>query len=307
MAPLIYLHHYPASLFSEKIRALLGYLGLAWRSVEISSTMPRPLLMPLTGGYRKTPTLQIGANVYCDTAVIAAGLARHTGDETLFAAGFNAHRVAEWADSTLFRTTVAMNFRPEAVGAFMSALSAAEIAAFQADRAELAGDAPMVSVPPDAAIDAFNAYLAQLEASIEAPFLFGQSPSIADFSVYHCLWFIAQNPVNAPLLEPFAGVRAWMGRMAGFGHGQVQEASAEEALAHAEALTPISPDYESVALSGAEVGDSVLVTPTDYGKVPVAGTLIAASHLELVLERETPEAKRLMTHFPNIGFQVTRQ
>ena len=58
----VYLHHYPASPFSEKIRLLLGYLNVSWYSVEISSIMPRPLLMPLTGGYRKTPTLQIGAN-----------------------------------------------------------------------------------------------------------------------------------------------------------------------------------------------------------------------------------------------------
>lgn len=262
--------------------------------------------MPLTGGYRKTPTLQIGANVYCDTAVIATALARHTRDETLFAPGFNAHRVAEWADSTLFRTTVAMNFRPEAIGAFMDRLSAEEIAAFQADRAELAGDTPMVSVPPEAAISAFKAYLTQLEASLEAPFLFGAAPSIADFSVYHCLWFIAQNPINATFIEPYPGVASWMSRIAAFGHGQVQEASAEEALEHAREQEPILPGFESAPPSGVAIGDSVLVTPTDYGKVPVAGTLVAASSTELVLERDTPEVKRLMTHFPNIGFHISR-
>ena len=307
MNRLIYLHHYPASLFSEKIRGMLGYLGLSWRSVEISSIMPRPLLMPLTGGYRKTPTLQIGANVHCDTAVIAAALARHTGDETLFAPGFTAHRVAEWADSTLFRTTVAMNFRPEAIGAFMGQLSAEEVAAFQADRAELAGDAPMVSMPPDAAISAFSAYLTQLETSLAQPFLFGAAPSIGDFSVYHCLWFIDQNPVNAALIEPFQNVRSWMKRIAAFGHGEVEAASAEEALAHANELDPVLPELQSLALPGADIGDNVLVAPTDYGRVPVAGTLIAASSMELVLERKAPEVNRVMTHFPNIGFDVTRQ
>lgn len=302
----IYLHHYPASLFSEKVRVVLGYLGLSWRSVEISSIMPRPLLMPLTGGYRKTPTLQIGSNVHCDTAVIAAALARHTGDETLFAPGFTAQRVAEWADSTLFRTTVAMNFRPEAIGGFMGQLSPEEVAAFQADRAELAGDAPTISVPPEAAIDAFTAYLAQLEASLTAPFLFGEAPSIADFSVYHCLWFVDQNPVNAEFIAPYAGVRSWMDRLAGFGHGTVETASAEEALAHADEVDPVLPDLPGADLAGAAIGERVVVTPTDYGKVPVAGTLVAASSNELVLERETPEVQRLMTHFPNIGFHIAR-
>ena len=67
----IYLHHYPASTFSEKIRALFGYLDLEWHSVETSVIMPRPLLMPLSGGYRRIPVAQIGADVYCDTKIIA--------------------------------------------------------------------------------------------------------------------------------------------------------------------------------------------------------------------------------------------
>src|SRR5689334_19212590 len=31
---------------------------------------PRPELMPMTGGYRRTPVLQIGADIYCDTQLI---------------------------------------------------------------------------------------------------------------------------------------------------------------------------------------------------------------------------------------------
>ena len=108
---MIFLHHYPASLFSEKIRLLLGHYDLAWQSVEISSIMPRPLLMPLSGGYRRTPVLQIGANIYADTKVISAALARHVGDDELYSGGFLAHRTADWADSQLFRVVVALNFR----------------------------------------------------------------------------------------------------------------------------------------------------------------------------------------------------
>jgi glutathione S-transferase len=301
----IYLHHYPASLFSEKIRLMLGYLGVPWRSVEITSIMPRPLLMPLTGGYRKTPTLQIGANVYCDTAVITAGLARHTGNRSLYAPGFVAERVAEWADSTLFRTTVALNFRPEAIGAFMSQLSAAEVAAFQADRAELTGDAPIVSVPAEAAINAFNAYLAVLDQSLTREFLFSDEPSVADFAVYHCLWFVAQNSVNATLLEPHGRVADWMARMAAFGHGDVRAATAEDALAHAYESTPVVPELSQLILHGVAIGSDVSVTPTDYGKVPVTGRLVAASPTEIVVARSDVQAGEVMTHFPTIGFQVS--
>ena len=57
----IILHHYDGSPYSEKIRLLLGMKGLAWRSVQIPVIMPKPDLMPLTGGYRRTPVMQIGA------------------------------------------------------------------------------------------------------------------------------------------------------------------------------------------------------------------------------------------------------
>lgn len=308
MEPNIYLHHYPASPFSEKIRLMLGYLGVAWQSVEISSIMPRPLLMPLTGGYRKTPTLQIGANIHCDTAAITAALVRHTGNSSLYAPGFAAQRVAEWADTTLFRVTVALNFRPEAIAGLMSQLSAEEVAAFQADRAKLVGDAPLLSLPPADAMAALDSYLGQLDRSLTAPFVFGDAPSIADFSIYHCLWFI-DNPANGQFIDPYPNVRDWLSRLAGFGHGSVSEASAADALAHAKASEPVLAgeltDVAPLRLPGVALGDVVTVTPTDYGQIPVAGRLVAATAAELVLERDDPDAGCLLTHFPSIGFSIS--
>ena len=68
----IILHHYPLSPYSEKIRLALGLKGV---SVEISRNpvwTPRPKLTPMTGGYRRTPILQVGAEFYCDTLHICA-------------------------------------------------------------------------------------------------------------------------------------------------------------------------------------------------------------------------------------------
>ena len=66
----IILHHYETSPYSEKVRLGLGLKGLAWASVEIPIIMPKPDLTALTGGYRKTPVLQIGADIYCDSQLI---------------------------------------------------------------------------------------------------------------------------------------------------------------------------------------------------------------------------------------------
>ncbi|MDP1567767.1 MAG: glutathione S-transferase N-terminal domain-containing protein, partial [Polaromonas sp.] len=70
MADLI-LHHYPSSPFSEKVRLILAYKQLPWKSVVIPAIMPKPDVLALTGGYRKTPFLQVGADIYCDSALIA--------------------------------------------------------------------------------------------------------------------------------------------------------------------------------------------------------------------------------------------
>lgn len=308
---MIFLHHYDASLFSEKVRVMLGYLELPWQSVTISSVMPRPLLMPLTGGYRRTPVLQIDANVYCDTAIIARALARHAGDATLFAAGFAANRVAEWADSQLFRVAVALNFRPEAIGPMMQSLSDTQIVAFQKDRAELSKGGSIVTYDAAAAFAFLSAYLDDLEATLqraETTFLFGDAPTVADFAVYHCLWFLRNNSVNRALLEQHSSTLGWYARIEAFGHGTRTLATGEAALAAATAAQPVLPTLAGAArfaeLLGLSLGKEVAVTPVDYGRIPVRGRLVAANSDELVIERETPETGRIFTHFPTAGFEI---
>ncbi len=300
----IYLHHYPASLFSEKVRLLLGYLGASWKSVEIPSIMPRPLLMPLSGGYRKTPVLQIDANVFCDTRVIARALARQFGNSELYAHGFTADRVADWADTELFRITVALNFAPAAVGAMMERLPPEDVAAFQKDRAELAAGASIVSYTPEAAGGYLRQALSELEASVPEGFLFGAKPSIADFSVYHCLWFLENNPVNASRLDRYGNVRGWMSRMAGFGHGRVEESTGEAALGAARKTEPALPVLDNELPDGFSLGQEVTVTPVDYGRIPVRGRLVAWSADEVVIARDTDETGPVMVHFPSAGFEV---
>ena len=72
----IILHHYDTSPYAEKVRTGLGLKGLAWASVELPVIMPKPNLTTLTGGYRKTPVLQIGADIYCDSQLIMRELER---------------------------------------------------------------------------------------------------------------------------------------------------------------------------------------------------------------------------------------
>ena len=111
----IFLHHYPSSPFSEKIRLILGHKKLAWKSVIVPSIMPKPDVIALTGGYRKTPFLQIGSDVYCDTALISDVLEHLAPSPTLYPPAHKgmARTLAQWADDRLFWTAMAYNFSPK--------------------------------------------------------------------------------------------------------------------------------------------------------------------------------------------------
>ena len=103
MDPIV-LHHYPTSTFSERVRLAFGLKQLAWRSVAIPPAMPKPDLLPLTGGYRRTPVMQIGANIYCDTQLILRKIESLHPEPSLYPDGSEGIvlALAWWADKTIF-------------------------------------------------------------------------------------------------------------------------------------------------------------------------------------------------------------
>ena len=111
----IILHHYPESPFAEKIRLILGFKRLAYRSVLIPMMLPKPDVIALTGGYRRTPILQIGSDVYCDTALIAQVLEQIRPEPTLYPAMHAATAIvlAAWADQHWFAAGVGFAMQPE--------------------------------------------------------------------------------------------------------------------------------------------------------------------------------------------------
>src|SRR2546423_8534574 len=107
----IILHHYETSPYSEKVRLGFGLKGLAWQSVEIPAIMPKPDLTALTGGYRKTPVLQIGADIYCDSQLIMRELERRYPTPSFYPVGRGAaDALAWWAEKTTFSPAVSIVF-----------------------------------------------------------------------------------------------------------------------------------------------------------------------------------------------------
>ena len=78
------LHHYGTSPFSEKVRLVLGMKRLEWRSVTVPRMLPKPDVVALTGGYRRTPFLQIGADIYCDSLLMCRVIDRLAPEPPLY-------------------------------------------------------------------------------------------------------------------------------------------------------------------------------------------------------------------------------
>ena len=304
------LHHYPSSPFSEKIRLIFGLKKLAWRSVLIPTIMPKPDVIALTGGYRKTPFMQIGADIYCDTALIARVLEAQQPSPTLYpAAAPLAVPFASWADATLFWAAVTWTLQPAGAAALFNNPAPEVMKAFGADRAAFGGTMRRLTLADATA--QLKGYLAALQGQLSqgGPYLFGAEISIADFSVAHALWFIRRGGPVAEILAPHAALTAWLDRVLAIGHATSERLSSEEAISLAAACARDG-RYAAVGVApglGFEAGQPVTVMAIDYGSDPVAGALVGLSTDEVVLRREDERAGVVQVHFPRIGFQIKKE
>jgi glutathione S-transferase len=298
------LHHYPMSPFAEKVRLMLGYKKLPWRSVIIPPVMPKPDVVALTGGYRKTPILQVGADIYCDTALIARVLEARQPSPTLYpAAAPLAVPLAQWADSALFAVAVSWAMQPAGAAVILGAQPPEVLQAFAADRAAMRAHAPRPSLADATA--QLKQHLGQLQSQLQqgGPWLFGAQPSIADFSVGHCLWFIRLARPVAHLLDDFPAIGPWLDRLLALGHHQSTPLDSGEALAVAAAAGTHAPAAVAPGM-GFEAGQEATVAATDYGTDAVAGVLVGLDDRESVLRRSDARAGTVHVHFPRFGFQV---
>jgi glutathione S-transferase len=301
----VILHHYPQSPVSEKVRVVLGMKGLAWKSVEIPRLPPKPNLMPLTGGYRLTPVLQIGADVYCDTKCIIRELERCFPEPTLFPGG--AHGMAwgagQWTDGPLFQDVVSValvemspNMPPE----------------FLADRGPL-------YFGPNFSLDDIKARYGECLANVRAQFgwmddrlaardfMLGGEPGLPDALAYYLVWFLRDRMAKGEaFLAQFKNLMPWEQRIKAIGHGAPEEMSDLEALDIARRATPRTPQQadpgDPTALT---VGERITVEPSGGGP-QVSGRVHGVSADHVALMREDDRAGQICVHFPRIGYSVKR-
>lgn len=283
---------------------MLGYAGLDWFSVRTTEAPPRPELEPLTGGYRKIPVAQIGADIFCDTRVIAreigelthrpellsdelpddaTALIRRAEDELFFACGLSA-------------TSITLTLK------MFRMMSIAEFIHFIKDRTAMNKDATIPFPGMKQSRQQVQEHLETIESLLENSFLFGDHPNLADFSAYHGLWMIHVLGEKR-FIRRFPKTIAWIERMQRFGLGKGSALEATAALEIARAANPrmIPADHQQ----SQSIGRTVEISPADYAKDGTRGTLIGESASTWTLARSHKRAGTVHVHFPKQGYTLT--
>ena len=300
------LHHYDFSNFAEKARLMLGFKDLAWKSVEQPPILPKPDLAPLTGGYRRIPVLQDGADLWCDTRLIACELERRVPSPALFPTATRgaADAIAWWAEQQFMRP----------VALYVSGINADHMpAGLHEDRARLHGlPPPSIEAVRKAAIRNLHlvrpqiAWLAEMLQDGRS-YLLGDQPSIADFAAYHVVWFFKGRRIDCRQeLAPYPRLLAWRDRMAAIGHGRRSEINPAEALAVARNNEPAAPRASQPQDGDPRPGHRARVRPSDNARDWVEGEVSLIDQHEISLLRHDPAVGQVAVHFPRLGYDWRR-
>jgi glutathione S-transferase len=299
------LHHYWPSPFAHKIRLALGLLGISWKSVEIPRVPPKPLLTPLTAGYRRTPVLQNGADIYCDTQNIVRALTEITDNHRLLPAGIYAKILAftDWADGAVFNLAARV--------VLTSALDTAP-PEFIEDRGGLYFGPNWT---PEGLKSQLPGVILQLAAHLnsidqglnnKSGFL-SNDLSYADVTIAYLAWFIRGRWDQGPeFLRQFVNIE----RIEQEVHEAVREVyedlTAEDALeiaANSESRSPSGVTQQcSVIL---KQGMQVAIKPqAETSDPPVIGRLRYLDRVRVSVDHHAPEVGDVVVHLPVAGYQI---
>jgi glutathione S-transferase len=295
------LHAYDASPFTQRALRLLGLKDLDWSWVETPMMPPKDDLIALTGGYRGTPVLQVGSDIYIDSRMIALELERRYPEPTLFPAGDSGLALAliTWCDA-FFRT---------GLKTILGAAAHTWPEAFRKDRESVFPDIDFHAAAQglDHAKQQYEGHAALIDRQLADGrlFLSGARPGLVDAFVHPFVWMLRANlpDVATQMLAQYSNLPKWEKRVASIGEGRRTRISAADALSVARASDP---QTRSNSAPGVESGMRVRVSPDDTQRGSVEGELVIATANELAVRRVSDTTGPVVVHFPRIGYRVSR-
>lgn len=305
----IIFHNYPQSPVAEKVRVAFGIKGLHWYDVEIPRLPPKPLLTALTGGYRRTPVMQIGADIYCDSQCIIRELEKRYPSPTFMPTSDAGLMwcLSRWTDGALFDLSVKI-----VLGSAGDNLPAD----FAQDRGRL-----YLGENWAEGLRTANAQLPHLVSQLRAPlkwldellrdgraFMLGDAPAALDAQLYHVIWFVKGRWSDGPaMLAEFPNLVNWADKVEAIGHGTSDTFDAQAAIEIAFSTEPTTTsgvaDHDP---QGLKPGDAVTVHPdVNGGEQPVEGIVRFADAETISIDRTADDVGTVCVHFPRAGYRVT--
>jgi glutathione S-transferase len=290
------LHQYEISPFSEKVRVVLGAKGLAWHACNQPVIMPKPEMVQLTGGYRRIPVLQVGADLWFDSLYIIEALDRRFPVPSVFAGSGRgmAQAFARWSDGDLFMTIVGLLFGDDWSFDADFVKDRSELMGAPFDPAQMAAAAPMLGAQLRRHLDVLERQLAD-----GRPYLTGTRPDAVDAAVYCQVAFMRWGKGKAAaLLAAFPQLCAWAERVAALGHGaRGADVEREAAIAIARAAEPMPIDR--VGDGDFAPGDAVRFRFQDANTPVLEGELVRIDLRGLTLRPTGTSLGALHLHMPH--------
>lgn len=304
-SPTLILHQYDISPFSQKAQKMMGLKELSWQSVEMPMIAPKPDVEALTGGYRGTPVLQIGRDVFIDNWMIARALDEFDASGPAINAQGGLREAALYAWGERLFTPL--------LHAALAAYQSEWDADFLADRKRVFPDVDFDTLDvsdPDRRSQV-RAYLGTVEAQLglDQDFLGGAQADSCDIHVWGMVWMIhSALPALMPIVETFPRLTDWYERVSAFGTGDREDVKIDvawQSLKDGPARPlPDTPDQEPLAPWVGEVVD-IAAGSADRGSA--SGRLLAVDHEQVVLGVEPISGEAAQVWFPRFGYHLRQR
>ena len=304
-SPTLILHQYDISPFSQKAQKMMGLKELSWQSVEMPMIAPKPDVEALTGGYRGTPVLQIGRDVFIDNWMIARALDEFDASGPAINAQGGLREAALYAWGERLFTPL--------LHAALAAYQSEWDADFLADRKRVFPDVDFdtLNVSDPDRRSQVRAYLGTVEAQLglDQDFLGGAQADSCDIHVWGMVWMIhSALPALMPIVETFPRLTDWYERVSAFGTGDREDVKIDvawQSLKDGPARPlPDTPDQEPLA---SWVGEMVDIAAGSADRGSASGRLLAVDHEQVVLGVEPISGEAAQVWFPRFGYHLRQR
>ncbi len=302
----IILHSSFSSPFSEQIKLMLNFAELDWVSVIAPKGVPRPIQQSLVGNYsRRIPILQIGADAYCDSAMIMNKIAELSAKPYLSPIAVNEstealiNKIANEGTKAMLGSLTPWNF----IWGYIKTIPFKDAIEFLRDRKKLVETYPQLKTDKTRQQwqGIAQSYLADLnEVLATSQFLLAtDTPKVCDFMVYAMIWY-HDVLTDLKLVKQFENVVLWYQKMKQFDRNDTTRIEPEWSLEVARSSEPT--ELPEAMLESSNIGKEIEVPINDYLGVPieqkVEGILVGENEFGYVLQKQNSDVGKVNLHIP---------